>query len=626
MQISNIKNQNYKSKFKILHSGLLFCILIFGFLMSCVFAQPTDSLEFNLDVNSPTRPLPKIFKPNIDLSGRGYHKDNSWPQGLAAKVALESWQQDIGFGNLYRLQYNLWEINELAKDKDAYGKLLGNYENIIKSISDAGGIVILDIFSTPAGLGKALDKKSAPWDLKAFKAMLKQTIKQLSCDKKYNIWYEVWSAPDLDDFYLGRQQEYLNLYRAVAEAASELSVEYKIYIPVGGPSTSWWFQDLEGNTIVTPERSLIYALIKFCYSRHLPLNFISWHAYSTDPKAERELTLYNKTGIGLIRDWLSYFHFDRNTPLIVDEWNYDSGINMLPERQEKSNICASYIISRLKNMFKAGLDYQVYFSLEDFQNNKEQISRNVGVFWFEKESTHKRGTKSTYNVFRMISALGKDMFISSLNSADEFVDCLATKDKDDMALLVYNYCDPAIATNYVSRNIGSLNNAERKILLNIIKSGRLQKVIQRKLDMKTIRLTNRLRGILKKAQELNEQAAKFSDTERVLKLTIKNLKEDYVYQRYTVDSSCTLNCDFAPVEEKEIKVADTYQDTLTLKPYSVNLLIFKKKPKEEPKEQEAVKTETSAPVSGAEAVKKEQPVPPPAVEAKENTTTTAPAK
>ncbi|MDD5156151.1 MAG: hypothetical protein PHF11_06715, partial [Candidatus Omnitrophica bacterium] len=323
----------------------------------------------------------------------------------------------------------------------------------------------------------------------------------------------------------------------------------------------------------------------------------------------------------------SYFHFDRDTPLIVDEWNYDSGTNMLAERHEKSNICASYIISRMKNMYKAGLDYQIYFSLEDFQDNKEQVTRNVGVFWFDKESTHKHGPKSIYNVFRMISALGKNMFSSSLGSNDEFVDYLATKDKDGISIIVYNYCDPAIATNYISRNIGSLNSAERKILLNIIKTGRLDKIVKRQLDMNTLRLTNRLKTILKKAQELEEQAAKFSNTERTVKLNIKNLKDDYAYQRYAVDSVCTLNCNFSPVDTKDIKVTDVYQDTLTLQPYSVNLFIFKKKPKEEPKEQEAAKAEAGTTDSrAAQAGKKEQQAASLAAEAKGNTTTTAPGK
>ena len=551
------------------------------------FAQ-SDELEFNIDVKAAATALPKIFKPGVDLSGRGFHEENTWPQGAAAKVTLDAWQQDIGFSGIYRLQYNLWEINELAKDKELQQKLLSSYESIIKNINDSQGILILDIFSTPAGLGKVLDKKSSPWDLRAFKALVKQTIQYLSCEKKYNVWYEVWSAPDVDDFYLGREQEYLNLYRAVAEAVDELKKEYKIHIPVGGPSISWWFQNIEGNTIITPERSLIYELIRFCARYRLPLDFISWHGYSTDPRIEKELTRYNKTGVALIRDWLTYFHLNRETPLIVDEWNYDSGANILAQRHERSNICASYILSRLKNMYEAGLDYQVYFSLEDFHGNKEGVSRNVGLFWFDQQDPRdKRGAKSTYNIFRMLSLLGKDMLEPSLKSSDGFVDILVTKSDDYLALLIYNYSDPEIAMNYISRNIASLNDAERKIIVRLIKSRKLDKLIRRELEPASLRLTKKLKSVLKKAQELNDQAVRFANSERSAKINIKNLNGDYLRQIYTIDSTCALNCDFAPAEEKTVNIAGAYLEGLVLKPYSVNLLVFKKKPPEPAAPQEA---------------------------------------
>ena len=174
----------HSSKFRVL--SFSFALLALSFALDC-FAQQSDELEFTLDVSSNTIPLPKIFKPAIDLSGRGFHRDNSWPQTMAAKEALDTWQRDIGFNGFYRLQYNLWEINQLSKDKEAQNKLISNYESIIKNINDAGGIVILDIFGTPAGLGKVLDKKSPPWDLKAYKALVKGVVRDLSCNKRYNI-------------------------------------------------------------------------------------------------------------------------------------------------------------------------------------------------------------------------------------------------------------------------------------------------------------------------------------------------------------------------------------------------------------------------------------------------------
>ena len=560
-------------------SSLVFSIFIFSIFLSCMCSAQNGDLEFTLDINSDTIPLPAIFKPNIDLSGRGFHRDTLWPQTMAAKEVLDTWQKDIGFSAVYRLQYNLWDIHQLAKDKNLQNNLLTNYENIIKRINDSGGLVILDIFGTPAGLGKVLDKKSPPLNLKAFKEIVKNTMREFSCNKKYNVWYEVWNAPDLDAFFLGRKAEYFNLYRTVAQAKRELEDETKIHIPLGAPAVSWWFQNLDANSIATPENSLIYEFIKFCYHYHLPLDFISWHGYSTDPAAEKESTIYKKSAVTLIRDWLSYFDFDRNTPLFVDEWNFDRNANMLAERQEKSNICASFIPSRIENMYEAGIDNQVYFSLEDFQNNKEGLVRNVGIFSYDSEhSEYKGNPKAIYNAFRMLNNLGGRLYQARLT--DEFAGVIATKNEDNIIILVYNYIDPEIVTNYLSRNIGTLNSSGRKILIRIIKSQNWPKFLEGQIDVAGLRAKKKVQGLLTEARRLGDLAKKFSSSERKLKLSIKNLKENYTYSKYVVDSSCSRNCEFAPAEEKELNAPETYQEELILKPYSVQMIILKKKPKE----------------------------------------------
>jgi hypothetical protein len=365
----------------------------------------------------------------------------------------------------------------------------------------------------------------------------------------------------------------------VAEAVNELKSEYKIHIPIGGPSTSAWFRGTEENTAATPERSLIYQLIKFCYERRLPLNFISWHGYSSDPLLEKETTIYKRSVTELIRDWLSYFHFERDTALIVDEWNYDSDKNILEERQEKSFIAASYLLSRLKNMQEAGLNYQVYFSLEDFQNDKDGIARNVGLFSFDAESTEYKGqAKAAYNALRMLNGLGSEMFLKKLQ--DDFVGVIATKGADFFALIFYNYIDPEIALNFLSRNVSALNGAERRTLLNLMASGTLRKIIAGGIDISSLRLSNRLKTLLKKAQELSEKAKASAALERKLTLTLQNLKGSYLYQKYKIDSGCGLNCAYVAAEEKEVKGEDSYQEALSLAPYSAQLIILKNKPQQ----------------------------------------------
>jgi len=314
---SNIKYPKLQTnEFRILLIGLLviICNLVLGAWNFSVFAQNADDLEVTIDISSNTTTTPKIFKPNIDLSGRGSSKDNSWPQTLASKESIDKWSLDLGFSGFYRMEYDLWEINKFSKETDTQNKLLSTYEDVIKNINNSKGTVILSLFGTPAGMGKILDKRSSPVDLKAYKALIKKNIKYLSCEKKYNVWYEVWSSPDIGDFFLGNQQEYLNLYRLCAESVKELEAEFKIQIPIGGPSASWWFKNLGSNTVIAPEKSLIYELMKFCRAYHLPLDFISWHGFSSSTKVERELTIYKKDLVSLIREWLTYFNLDKSTP------------------------------------------------------------------------------------------------------------------------------------------------------------------------------------------------------------------------------------------------------------------------------------------------------------------------
>ena len=561
----------------ILNGRFLFLILFLFFGSVISFAQTPEELEFNLDLNSPVVSLPKIYRPSVDLSGRGKQNDKTLPQTLAAADALATWQTNLGFRNFYRIQYNLWEIQQLASDKEAYAKLLGNYEEIIKKISDSGGTVILDLFGTPSGLGAVLDKNSAPHNLKIYKELVKDTIRKLSCEKKYNIWYEVWNAPDLGDFFLGGRSEYFNLYRIIGEAVNELRRETKIYIPLGGPSVSAWFRNIEPNTILTPEGSLIYELIKYCYSYRLPLDFISWHAYSSDPTEEKQETIYNKPFVELIREWLTYFKFNSNIPLLVDEWSFDGAANILTERAKLAHISASYIPARLKNMYEAGIDYQTYFCLEDFGDNQAGVIRNLGIFSFDLAHPENKGyAKVNYNLWRMLDLLGQDLFTFKFN--DEFVGVISTKSVDYLALLIYNYIDPQAAMNYISHNLVHLNSAEQKAILGIVKSDRMKKILAGQLSLATLRLSVKTKTLLSRAIELNSAVNKFSTTNRKIKISLKGLKDIYHLSKYIINSNCSRNCEFKPSFEKDVDFNQDYVEATELSPYSVQLLVFKKKP------------------------------------------------
>ncbi|MCM8792395.1 MAG: hypothetical protein NC826_04590 [Candidatus Omnitrophica bacterium] len=552
----------------------LLLFFVISFYIHSGFAQVKD-LEFKLDLNSKPKELPPLFSPSVDLSGRGYHTEVNWPYHLANKEVISRWQSEIGFNKgFFRFYFNLWEIESVRHDSTLQREIFSNYEKIIKAISEAGGKVMLVIYGVPPGWGKVLDKKSPPLDFKYWQKYIKEIIRYFSIKKRYNIWYEVWSAPDSEDFFLGTKKDYFQLYEVTAKAIKELENENNLHIPIGGPGSSSWFRNFGKNTIFSAENSLIYELIKFCHQKNLPLDFISWHAFSDDPLLEKEITVYWKYPAHLIRDWLNYFHMNRDIPLIISEWNYDNGSNWTKERAESSYIVSSFIPQRLKGMFEAGIDYQIYFCLEDFRDNKEGININRGLFSYSSNNPLFSNAKSIYNLFLFLNLLGDKMY--GFFSLDEFVQILVTRRNSDIIILISNYIDPHLGKNYILRNLSSLNEKDRRLIVQLFKSLELDSLIEDKVPLNRISMSDKFRSIFKKAKELQRKANFFKDKKRYLRLNLINLKGNYLYQRYSINQQCSWDCVFSVIEEKIIDSSQDYQESLELTPYSVELLILRK--------------------------------------------------
>jgi len=82
-------------------------------------------------------------------------------------------------------------------------------------------------------------------------------------DAEVKSWYfEVWNEPDIRPFWSADLAEYLKLYKSTAEAVKSVSKEYR----VGGPASAMPYQFEE-------------ELVRYCAANHVPLDFVSTHAY-----------------------------------------------------------------------------------------------------------------------------------------------------------------------------------------------------------------------------------------------------------------------------------------------------------------------------------------------------------
>jgi hypothetical protein len=119
----------------------------------------------------------------------------------------------------------------------------------------------------------------------------------------WNIRYwEVWNEPDLDAFWTGADQEYYQLYAATARAIEA----YDPALKVGGPALA-----------DDDHENFVRGFLAYCQANQAPLDFFSWHSYSTDPyDASRQAAR--------LQNLLDEYGFS-SAELILDEWNYTAG-------------------------------------------------------------------------------------------------------------------------------------------------------------------------------------------------------------------------------------------------------------------------------------------------------------
>jgi len=549
---------------------LIICGLVFGAHSS---AQTLPKkVTCLIDFNSPTKDIPKIFAVNLNLLGSS--REDTWPAGLADKQAIEKVEKEMGLTGTYRLKWDFWQIGQLEKDKEKQKELLQNYEEIIQKISRRGGTVILSLVNMPPGFGKVLDKRSVPENIAKWRALVKETIKELSCEKKYNIWYEVWDNPTDENSFLGTKKDYFDLYRAASRAITELEKQYNIHIPIGAAAVKNWYENFEPNTALIPERSLIYDLLRFCAQNNLPLDFLSWHSFSTDPAIDKRVVAYNRDLVKLIRTWLNYFNFKQEVTLVIDAWNWGlSDLKMSDEHSYFTQVSASYIPARLKNMYEADIERQVFYTLADLEDSQKNTLDNRGLLFTEAKGAPE--TKAGYSVWRFLALLGDKMYSPS-SLSDDFMDILVTRRGKDLIILIWNYIDPLLLRSQIEKIFLDLNEKEQNILLEIIKSDKLKDILNKKEFSPEVAETEKLKQALVALADFYSRSQEALVQARQVELKINNIVGKYKYSRYVLDEGCALRCLFKPQQEEKLLLKNNFEEDIELKPYSVVLIILNK--------------------------------------------------
>ncbi len=202
---------------------------------------------------------------------------------------------------------------------------------------------------------------------------------------------------------------------------------------VGGPAQARYTSDL------------IPALVSFCDKNKIPLDFLSWHGYNSDPH-------WYRMTIDTFRELLSHYP-SLHPELVIDEWNIALGQADVDPRFQPI-----FVAETTFQMIEGGLDLSCYYQIRDYPYIKAQFApfyteaqpNNAAqaVFWdrypvYLGLFDYQRRVRPAYFVFRMLERLTGERVAVKSDSPN--VHALATVDTSlsVSTIMLWNYSDKA---------------------------------------------------------------------------------------------------------------------------------------------------------------------------------------
>jgi hypothetical protein len=240
-------------------------------------------------------------------------------------------------------------------------------------------------------------------------------------------YWEIANEPDIGESggcpYRFKPDNYPRYYQHTAAAIRRADPEAR----VGGPALA------NHNSPILP------ALLDFCAKGNAPLDFISWHIYSTDPGRIRG-TIESK------RELLKKYPA-LHPETFLDEWNMS-----LRDPVQDPRFQPCFIAEVAWQMKAAGLDYACYYHIRDYHVSFERFglfmsprgNANMAKWWnrtaqFDGLFDFQNRVRPAYFAFRLLSRLMGERL--RLESSDEAVHGFATWDDvyKTHNILLWNY-------------------------------------------------------------------------------------------------------------------------------------------------------------------------------------------
>jgi len=219
----------------------------------------------------------------------------------------------------------------------------------VHAILETGAQPLMCIAIKPKLLFPAVDQDIVePNNYTEWSELIYQMVKHYG-DKGWSIKYwEVANEPDIgeDGGCPSRftAENYPRFYEQTAKAVLRADPAAK----VGGPALAY------------SKSPILPALLAYCSSHSVPLHFVSWHIYNSDP-------LKIRATIESVKTLLGNFPSLR-CETILNEWNMSLQDPVMDPRFQPC-----YIAEVAYQMFAGGLTYSCYYHIRDFHVRADQF-------------------------------------------------------------------------------------------------------------------------------------------------------------------------------------------------------------------------------------------------------------
>ena len=285
------------------------------------------------------------------------------------------------------------EYFDLLPEPDHYR--FETLDRSVDTILSAGAKPLMCICFKPRVLFPVINQDIVePVDYARWESLIYEMVKHYR-DRKAGIqFWEIANEPDIGEDggcpYRFKPENYVRYYQHTTVAILRADPEAR----VGGPA------------LASSHSPILPALLAFCETNQVPLHFVSWHIYSSDPQAIRGTVEYVTK---LLKE-----HPALRPETILDEWNMDLMNPVLDPKFQPAFLCET-----IWQMKEAQLDYSCYYHIRDWYVDLEQfkpfMSEKGAAFmarwWnrmpqFDGLFDYQNQVRPAYYAFKLLSRVG----------------------------------------------------------------------------------------------------------------------------------------------------------------------------------------------------------------------------